>query len=157
MVTLSIGFLFFLKPGTLDGKMIADYDIIKIFKKSRIISGILIGLVIGMIAGIVVAGGGMMILIALVIVLDYPIHKAIGTSVLIMIFTAFSCAVSHAYYGELLFCAVIFGGIGGIVGAQSVSKFANLSSEKRLKRIVGVVFMALGLILAVFKLVLTWS
>lgn len=155
LITLSIGLVFFLKPSTLDGKIVKDYDLIKFLKKSRVISGIIIGLVIGMIAGIVGAGGGMMILIALVMVLDYPIHKAIGTSVLIMIFTAFSGAVGHAYYGELPFYAVIFGGIGGIVGAQSASKFANITSEKRLKRIVGIVFMALGLMLAVFKIVLT--
>ena len=155
LITLSIGVVFFLKPDTLDGELIKGYDIVKIFKKRKIISGILIGLVIGLIAGIVGAGGGMMILIALVILLDYPIHKAIGTSVLIMIFTAFSGAVGHAIYGDLALYSIIFGGIGGIVGAQSASKFANLSSEKLLKRVVGIVFMALGLMLALFKLVLT--
>lgn len=155
LITLAIGFVFFLRPNTLDGDMIKHYDIVKVLKKSKILSGVLIGLVIGMICGIVGAGGGMMILIALVIVLDYPIHKAIGTSVLIMIFTAFSGAVSHAYFGELALYSVIFGGIGGIIGAQSASKFANVSSEKRLKRIVGIVFMALGLMLAVFKLIIT--
>jgi len=155
LITLSIGLVFFLKPDTLDGDIIGEYEIVKVLKKSKIISGVIIGLVIGMIAGVVGAGGGMMILIALVMVLDYPIHKAVGTSVLIMIFTAFSGAVGHAIYGELALYSVIFGGVGGVIGARSASKFANLSSEKRLKRIVGIVFMSLGFMLAFFKLVLT--
>ncbi len=155
LITLSIGLVFFLRPNALDGDIVKHYEIVKILKKEKFISAVLIGLVIGLICGIVGAGGGMMILIALVVVLDYPIHKAIGTSVLIMIFTAFSGAVGHAYYGELALYSVVVGGIGGIIGAQSASKFANLASEKKLKRIVGIVFMALGLMLAVFKLVIT--
>lgn len=154
LITLSIGLVFFLRPTVMDGKMFNEFKIVKVLKKRRILSGIAIGLAIGMVCGIVGAGGGMMILIALVMILDYPIHKAIGTSVLIMIFTAFSGAASHAYYAPLPMYAIFFGGVAGIVGAQSASKFANLSSEKRLKRIVGVVFMALGLMLAVFKLVI---
>jgi len=155
LITLSIGVVFFLRPTALNGDHVKDYEIVKILKKKKFLAAVLIGLVIGLICGIVGAGGGMMILIALVVVLDYPIHKAIGTSVLIMIFTAFSGAVGHAYYGELALYSVFIGGIGGIIGAQSASKFANITSEKRLKRIVGIVFMALGLMLAVFKLIIT--
>lgn len=154
LITLSIGLVFFLKPTVLDGDMVRDLEIVEVLKRERFLSSVLIGLVIGLICGIVGAGGGMMIMIALVMVLDYPIHKAIGTSVLIMIFTASSGAAGHAIYGELALYSVFFGGIGGIIGASSASKFANITSEKKLKRLVGIVFMALGLMLAVFKLVL---
>lgn len=154
LITLGIGLFFFLRPNALDGNLFKDFQIVKAFKKRKYIASIIIGLAIGLVCGIVGAGGGMMILLALVLIMDYPIHKAVGTSVLIMIFTAFSGAVAHAYYGELTLYSVFFGGIGGIIGAKSASKFANLSSEKKLKRVVGIAFMALGLMLALFKLVL---
>ena len=50
---------------------------------------------IGLICGFVGAGGGMMMLLILTSVLGYELKTAVGTSVFIMAFTAFTGAVSH--------------------------------------------------------------
>jgi uncharacterized membrane protein YfcA len=65
----------------------ADESVTKI-TPTQIIKALLIGIGIGLITGIMGAGGGMMILFALIFMLKFPLHKAIGTSTLIMAITA---------------------------------------------------------------------
>ena len=50
----------------------------------QIVSSIIIGIGIGILSGLFGAGGGVMILLALIVIMSYPLHKAIGTSTLIM-------------------------------------------------------------------------
>ena len=54
---------------------------------------------IGFICGFVGAGGGMMMLLILTSVLGYELKTAVGTSVFIMAFTAFTGAASHFVIG----------------------------------------------------------
>ena len=77
-----------------------------------------------------------------------------GTSVLIMIFIAFSGALGHAIYGDFNTIAILIGGAGGVVGAMSASTFANMASEKTLKMIVGCCFAALGLGMLVTRFII---
>ncbi len=148
------GISFLRKPITLRAEEVQEVIDFSFFKKRKIISSAFFGFLIGLVCGIFGAGGGVMILIILVFILDYQIHTAIGTSVLIMMFTAFSGAAGHLYYGPFPIYAAFIGVLGGVIGAWSASKFANLSSEERLARIVGVVFLALGIIMTVKELLL---
>ncbi len=143
------GISFLRKPITLRAEEVQEVIDLSFFKERKIISSAFFGLMIGLISGIFGAGGGVMILIILVFILDYQIHTAIGTSVLIMMFTALSGAAGHLYYGPFPIYAAVIGVAGGVIGAWSASKFANLSSEKRLAKIVGVVFLVLGIIMTV--------
>lgn len=68
-------------------------------KKKAVMQSILCGKTVGMICGFVGAGGGMMMLLVLVSVLGYELKTAVGTSVFIMTFTAFTGAVSHFAIG----------------------------------------------------------
>ena len=63
--------------------------------KKRAIQSVVCGIMIGLICGFVGAGGGMMMLLILTSVLGYELKTAVGTSVFIMAFTAFTGAVSH--------------------------------------------------------------
>lgn len=157
-ITLCIGIAFFVEPYTDTGKNFQEMEIVKAvkrrLKKRKHLSSIFLGLGIGIVAGILGAGGGLMFLIGLVVALDFPIHKAVGTSVIIMIFTASSGAVGHIYYGDITLTAIVVGSIGGVIGARSASTFANLASEKKLKRTVGVVFMLMGGALFVAEVIL---
>jgi hypothetical protein len=110
----------------------------------RITSSILWGLLIGFIAGFVGAGGGVMILLILTLVLRYKIHVAVGTSVLIMAFTALSGAVSHALYAPIPWDLLAFAVVGGAVGSKMAATFANNVSEEKLSKIAGVAFILLG-------------
>jgi len=124
-----------------------EVDDIKFFKKYRTLSIILIGLLIGTIAGVFGAGGGIMILLALTLVLNYSTHKAIGTSVFLMIFIALFGGISHYVNMPFSLSALFIGGAGGILGALGASKIANITKEKNLKIIVGVVVVTLGALL----------
>ncbi len=157
-ITICIGFFFLIEPKTETSKNIQDLEIVQKlkerFKKHKHLSSVGLGLTIGIVAGIIGAGGGLMFLVALIVALDFPIHKAVGTSVIIMIFTAFSGAVAHFIYGGFLPYAILIGSVGGVIGSKSASKFANLATEERLKRAVGVVFMLMGGTLVVAKVIL---
>ena len=70
-------------------------------RKVRMLQSVVCGIVIGFICGFVGAGGGMMMLLILTSVLGYELKTAVGTSVFIMTFTAFTGAVSHFAIGGL--------------------------------------------------------
>ena len=111
-----------------------------------------IGLVIGLIGGIFGAGGGMMLLAVLIFFLNYRMHTAIGTSILIMVFMAFFGSVTHYYYKPFSLVFLLIAAVGGFFGARYSSIIANLTSEKRLKIVVGTIFLILGLFLTLKSL-----
>lgn len=113
--------------------------------KKRLIQSIVCGTVIGFICGFVGAGGGMMMLLILTSVLGYELKTAVGTSVFIMAFTAFTGAVSHFAIGgmpdlyALLFCV-----LSTLLWARIAARFANKTSPLILNRATGVVLVILG-------------
>lgn len=115
-------------------------------KKQRIIRSIIGGAMIGFICGFVGAGGGMMMLLVLTSILGYELKTAVGTSVFIMTFTAFTGSVSHFAIGKsvgdiavLILCIVFT-----FAWAQIAAKIANKASAKTLNRITGVILIATG-------------
>jgi len=117
------------------------------FRKYKTISLILVGLLIGTIAGVFGAGGGIMILLALILILDYKTHEAIGTSVFLMIFIALLGGIGHYINLPFSIPLLAIGSIGGIFGALVSAKFANLLNEKTLNKLVGSVIIILGILL----------
>ena len=122
-------------------------------RRTKIIQSLLCGAMIGFICGFVGAGGGMMMLLILTSVLGYELKTAVGTSVFIMSFTAFTGAVSHFSISgslpdmsALLLCIVFT-----LLGAQIASKFANKAPAKTLNRATGVVLSILGLAMVLVK------
>lgn len=118
----------------------------------RIIKSIICGTIIGMICGFLGAGGGMMMLIILTSVLGYDLKKAVGTSVFIMAFTAFTGAVSHfvingIHYGRVLILCIIF----TLIFARVAAVIANKSSEKVMGRTVGITLILLGIVVLVLN------
>lgn len=69
-------------------------------RKKQMIQSIVSGILVGFICGFVGAGGGMMMLLILTSVLGYELKTAVGTSVFIMAFTAFTGSVSHFAIGR---------------------------------------------------------
>lgn len=146
-MTMLLGIKFIVKPVmTTKEKMMA------VDKKTRIIQSILCGTVIGLICGFIGAGGGMMMLLILTSVLGYELKTAVGTSVFIMTFTAFTGAASHFYLGGmpditvLVLCAV-----STLVFARLAAVFANKASAKTLNRALGVVLTVLGVVILAIK------
>lgn len=117
-------------------------------RKVRMLQSVVCGIVIGFICGFVGAGGGMMMLLILTSVLGYELKTAVGTSVFIMTFTAFTGAVSHFAIGGLpdiscLALCIIF----TLIWAEIAARFANKAAPITLNRVTGVVLVVLGLVM----------
>ena len=111
----------------------------------RAVQSVLCGMLIGFICGFVGAGGGMMLLLILTSVLGYELKTAVGTSVFIMAFTAFTGAAGHFAIGGmpnlwvLALCV-----LSTLLWARIAARFANKASPIILNRATGVVLAVLG-------------
>lgn len=113
--------------------------------RTKILQSIACGTCIGLICGFVGAGGGMMMLLMLTSVLGYELKTAVGTSVFIMTFTAFTGAASHFMIdGMPNPTALIVCILATLLGARVSALFANKSEPRTLNRITGIVLAILG-------------
>lgn len=108
-----------------------------------------LGALIGVITGISGAGGGLMILIVLVLVLGFSMHDAIGTSTLIMAFTAMSGAVGYAFQGDIDLVSGLIAGVGAAIGGVLSATFANRVDDRTLQKIVSIFFFSLGIVMTI--------
>lgn len=146
-MTMILGIKFIIKP-----VMITKEAMNAVSPRKRVMQSIICGVFIGFICGFVGAGGGMMMLLILTSVLNYELKCAVGTSVMIMTFTALTGALSHfALSGKpdflLLGLCVGFTLIWARIGAV----FANKASAKTLNRSVGIILTALGVVILGFN------
>lgn len=147
VMTMLLGIKFIVKP-----VMTTKEKMMSVDKKTRIIQSILCGTVIGLICGFVGAGGGMMMLLILTSVLGYELKTAVGTSVFIMTFTAFTGAVSHFAIGGLPDPAVwILCIIFTLIWARIAAVLANKATPKTLNRATGVILVVLGVVVMAFS------
>lgn len=120
--------------------------------KKRAIQSVICGIIIGFICGFIGAGGGMMMLLILTSVLGYELKTAVGTSVFIMTFTAFTGAVSHFAIGGLPNPAVwILCIIFTLIWARIAAILANKATPKTLNRATGVILVVLGVVVMAFS------
>ena len=113
--------------------------------KKRVVQSLLCGMLIGFICGFVGAGGGMMMLLILTSVLGYELKTAVGTSVFIMAFTAFTGAASHFAIGGMPNLTVLaLCVLSTLLWARIAARFANRASPIVLNRATGVVLAVLG-------------
>ena len=147
-MTLLLGIKFIVRP-----VMTTREAMQGVSAKKRAVQSIVCGLLIGFICGFVGAGGGMMMLLILTSVLGYELKTAVGTSVFIMAFTAFTGAVSHFAMGGMpditcLVLCVLF----TFLWARIAARFANRAKPETLNRATGVVLVILGIVLIAFKM-----
>lgn len=117
-------------------------------KKAKVIKAIVGGAFVGFICGFVGAGGGMMMLFVLTTFLGYQMHTAVGTSVLIMSFTALTGGISHFAIGGVpdMLC-MVFCVLFTLAWARIAAKIANRASAKTLNRVVGVVMIITAIVI----------
>ena len=140
-MTFLLGIKFIVKPVMTTKEAMEAVD-----SKKRLIQSVIFGIMIGFICGFVGAGGGMMMLLVLTSMLGYELKTAVGTSVFIMAFTAFTGAASHFAIGGMpdLWC-LVFCVLSTFLWARVAAKFANKASAVTLNRATGVVLTILGL------------
>ena len=113
--------------------------------KKRAMQSVICGIIIGFICGFIGAGGGMMMLLILTSILGYELKTAVGTSVFIMTFTAFTGAVSHFAIGGLPDPAVwILCIIFTLIWARIAAVLANKATPKTLNRATGVILVVMA-------------
>lgn len=146
-MTLLLGIKFIVKP-----VMTTKESMEGVSARKRIFQSILSGTVVGFICGFIGAGGGMMMLLILTSVLHYELKTAVGTSVFIMAFTAFTGAVSHFAIGGMpdlpvwILCVVFT-----FIWARIAAVFANKAEPKTLNRATGIVLVVLGVVVMGFQ------
>ena len=145
-MTLLLGIKFIVRPVMTTKSSMKHTD-----PKKRLMQSMLSGAMVGFICGFIGAGGGMMMLLILTSVLGYELKTAVGTSVFIMTFTAFTGAVSHFTIGGMPdMTALVLCIASTLLWARIAARFANKASAKTLNRATGVVLTVLGIaILAV--------
>ena len=120
--------------------------------KKHAMQSVVCGIIIGFICGFIGAGGGMMMLLILTSILGYELKTAVGTSVFIMTFTAFTGAVSHFAIGGLPDPAVwILCIIFTLIWARIAAVLANKATPKTLNRATGVILVVLGVVVMAFS------
>ena len=148
-MTFLLGIKFIVKP-----VMTTKEAMEQVSANKRAVQSVLCGIFIGFICGFVGAGGGMMMLLILTSVLGYELKTAVGTSVFIMTFTAFTGAVSHFAIGGMpdltvfVLCIVFT-----LIWARIAAVFANKATPKTLNRVTGVILVILGIVVLTFSFI----
>ena len=139
-MTMLLGIKFIVKPVMTTKESMEALDAGK-----RIVRSILCGMAIGFICGFVGAGGGIMMFLVLTTVLGYELKTAVGTSVFVMAFTAFTGAISHFAIGGMpdLWCLAVCV-LSTLLWARIASRIANKANPLTLNRVVGVVLVIIG-------------
>ena len=140
---ICVGIKFLVKPGRATKEQMAAAD-----PKSRFIKAVLGGIVVGFICGFIGAGGGMMLLLVLSSFLGYEMHMAVGTSVFIMMFTAFTGSVSHMMIGGMpdvvcLIACIIF----TFLWARVAARIANRVDAITLSRVAGCIMVGFSAVI----------
>lgn len=142
-MTFLLGIKFIIKP-----VMTTRESMQSVSAGKRAIQSVICGILIGFICGFVGAGGGMMMLLILTSVLGYELKTAVGTSVFIMTFTAFTGAVSHfALDGAPNWTVLVLCVAFTLIWARVAARFANKASPKTLNRATGVILVILGVVI----------
>lgn len=150
-MTFLLGIKFIVKP-----VMTTKEAMQGVSAKKRAVQSLVCGTLIGFICGFVGAGGGMMMLLILTSVLGYELKTAVGTSVFIMTFTAFTGAVSHFAIGGMpdvlvwVLCVTFT-----LIWARVAAVFANKATPKTLNRATGVILVVLGIVVMLFSILET--
>lgn len=146
-MTLLLGIKFIVKPVMTTKESMEAVD-----GRKRVIQTVICGMAVGFICGFIGAGGGMMMLLILTSVLGYELKTAVGTSVFIMTFTAFTGAASHFVIGGMpdLWC-LLFCVLSTLLWARIAALFANKASAVTLNRVTGAVLAVLGIAILVVR------
>ena len=132
-------------------------------RRRKFTYSVLFGALIGFVCGFVGAGGGMLLLLVLTVFLGYEMHKAVGTSVFVMTFSAFSGAAFHILLEWILndsnkttelelspnfFNVMILCIIFTVIFSMVASRFANHMSERKLNIFSGIMLLFIAVIVA---------
>jgi uncharacterized protein len=107
----------------------------------------LIGFIAGIFGGLVGLGGGVVMIPLMVGILKMGQHKAHGTSLVALVFTGISGAITYAVKGSVDFFGSLLLAITAVFTARAGAHFAHALPEWKLKRAFGGFLVLVSLLL----------
>jgi uncharacterized protein len=120
------------------------------FKRSRIYVSAIpvwgIGFIIGFVGAVMGIGGGFLLVPLLIYVLRVPTATVIGTSMVLTLVTMASATIMHAAVNHLVDALLaMFLMVGGVTGAQFGARAGQKMSGERLRLLLGLLVLAVGI------------
>jgi hypothetical protein len=106
----------------------------------------------GLASGFLGIGGGLVVVPILAAIVGLPMHLAVATSMLTMIFTSISGVSTHIILGNVLIAYAVPLVIGIVVGAQLGARAAKRLKSVSLERAFTVALLGIGILLIVTRL-----
>lgn len=124
------------------------------FKRSKIFVSIipvlLIGLMIGFVGAVMGIGGSFLLVPLLIYLLRVPTSTVIGTAMVMTLATMASATIMHAMSSHLVDAVLAFIlMLGGVMGAQFGTRAGQRISSERLRFLLGLLILAVGIRFAV--------
>ena len=125
----------------------------KVFEyDARIYSGLLFLFFGGLASGFLGIGGGLIVVPILTAYVGLPMHLAVATSMLTMIFTSISGVTTHLMLGHVLIEYAMPLVIGILLGAQLGARTANRLKSASLERVFALVVLIMGALLIITRI-----
>ncbi len=102
------------------------------------------GILVGAVTGLVGAGGGFLVVPALVLLGGLPMERAVGTSLLVITMKSFAALVGHVGTAELSFGLAGTVALAAVVGSLLGGRWVERIPEKILKRAFGWFVVVMG-------------
>lgn len=119
---------------------------------ARIYSGLLLLFVGGLASGFLGIGGGLIVVPILTAFVGLPMHIAVATSMLTMIFTSISGVSTHIMLGNVRIEYAVPLVVGILVGAQLGARIARGLKSVNLERVFAMAVLAIGVVLIITRL-----
>jgi uncharacterized membrane protein YfcA len=114
--------------------------------KNNIIS-LVIGLTAGFFGGLAGIGGGLIMIPLMVGILRLSRHQAHGTSLVALVFTGLSGAISYGFNGSINFIAAICLAATAMLTARAGARYCHVLPEWKLKKYFGALLLFCGILL----------
>ncbi|WP_312337904.1 sulfite exporter TauE/SafE family protein [Sphingobacterium sp.] len=120
----------------------------------QILKIILVGLLVGIMTGLVGAGGGFIIVPALVLLLGIPLKHAIATSLFIIGLNAsFGLIANYHFLEHMNWVILTTFTLITLIGLQIGSKWKDKLDAAKLKNIFGYFLISIGILIFVFEII----
>jgi uncharacterized membrane protein YfcA len=125
----------------------------KVFEyNAEIYSGLAFLFLGGLASGFLGIGGGLIVVPIFAVMVGLPMHLAVATSMLTMVFTSIAGVSTHILLGNVMFDYAIPLIVGILIGAQLGARTARRLKSKGLERVFAVAVLLIGIALIIRQL-----
>jgi len=118
-----------------------------VFSLIEIVIILLIGVGAGIMVGIMGGSGVMVVVPMLTLLLAFPIHTAIGTSLLIDVIATTVTSFIYHRHQNVFIKPGLWIAVGSVAGAQAGSRFVNMISPPSMSNLFGLMLIPMGILL----------